>query len=130
MSGSVRRIEVTGPARPATAWERYADLDAWPTWAPQIRSVESDGRRLALGRAGTVHVVGGLRVPFVVTAVDDLRLTWSWIARVGPVALTLHHDLQDAGDVTVAGLVLEGPTLVVGAYGPLTRGPLARLLRP
>ena len=130
MSGSVGRVEVTGPAPRAVAWERYADLDAWPTWAPQIRSVETDGRRLATGRSGTVHVLGGLRVPFVVTAVDAGRMTWSWIARLGPVALTLHHDLDPAPDGgTVAGLTLEGPALLVAAYGPLTRAPLTRLLR-
>ena len=130
MTGSLRRVEVGGPVGADVAWERYADLDAWPTWAPQIRSVEADGRRLAVGRAGTVHVVGGLRVPFVVTAVDADRATWSWIARVGPVTLTLHHDLVAAPDGrTVAGLTLEGPALVLATYGPLTRLPLARLLQ-
>lgn len=130
MASTVRRIEVTGRAPAAVAWERYADLDAWPGWAPQIRSVTADGPRLGVGRAGTVHVVGGLPVPFVVTAVDDERRTWSWIARLGPVALTLHHDLTQTPDGTVAGLTLEGPGLVVATYGPLTRVPLARLLRP
>lgn len=130
MGGSVRRVVVTGHARPGVVWERYADLAAWPTWAPQIRRVEADGPRLAVGRSGTVHVLGGLGVPFVVTAVDhDLR-TWSWIARLGPVALTLHHDLRATPAGTVAGLVLEGPALVVATYGPLTRVPLARLVRP
>lgn len=130
MSGSVRRVRVSGPATRAVAWERYADLDAWPSWSPQIRSVVADGRRLAPGRSGTVHLVGGLRVPFVVTAVDAGRATWSWIARVGPVALTLHHDLASGPDGrTVAGLSLEGPTLLVATYGPLTRLPLTRLLR-
>jgi hypothetical protein len=130
MSSAVRRVEVTGRARPATAWERYADLARWPTWAPQIRRVEADGPRLAVGRTGTVHVVGGLRVPFVVTAVDDGLMTWSWIARVGPVALTLHHDLVPAGSGTTAGLAVEGPGLVVATYGPLTRAPLTRLVHP
>jgi hypothetical protein len=131
VGGSVTRVEVVGPATRAVAWERYADLDVWPTWAPQIRWVAANGRRLAPGRSGTVHVVGGLRVPFVVTAVDAGRATWSWIARVGPVALTLHHDLAVAPDGrTVAGLVVEGPALLVATYGPLTRLPLARLLRP
>ncbi|MGI3784584.1 MAG: SRPBCC family protein [Janthinobacterium lividum] len=129
VGGSVRRVEVAGRAGPAVAWERYADLAAWPTWAPQISDVEADGRRLAVGRRGTVHVVGGLRVPFVVTAVDHELRTWSWIARLGPVTVTLHHDLAPSADGTVAGLVLEGPTLVVATYGPLTRLPLARLVR-
>jgi hypothetical protein len=121
-------VEVVGAARPSVAWERYADLDAWPTWAPQIRTVHADGRRLARGRSGTVHVVGGLAVPFVVTAVDETRRTWSWIARLGPVTLTLHHDLSPAPEGTVAGLTLEGPRLLVSTYAPLTRAPLSRLL--
>jgi hypothetical protein len=128
MTSSLRRVEVSGSVGADVAWERYADLDAWPTWAPQIRTVEADGRRLGVGRTGTVHVVGGFRVPFVVTAVDSHRLTWSWIARLGPLTLTLHHDLRRVPDGTTAGLVLEGPTLLVAAYAPLTRAPLARLI--
>jgi hypothetical protein len=130
MSSAVRRVEVTGRARPGTAWERYADLTLWSGWAPQIRSVEADGQRLAVGRSGVIRVVGGLGVPFVVTAVDADLMTWSWIAHVGPVALTLHHHLSPAPRGTTAGLVLEGPPLLVAAYGPLTRLPLARLVRP
>lgn len=129
MSTTVRRVEVTGPALTTAAWERYADLSLWRTWAPQIRSVEADGARLAPGRSGTVHVLGGLRVPFVVTAVDEQRRTWSWIARLGPVGLTLHHDLSPALDGTTAGLTVEGPGLVVALYAPLTTAPLERLLR-
>lgn len=130
MTGSLRRVEVGGAVGADVAWERYADLDAWPTWAPQIRTVEADGRRLAVGRSGTVHLVGGLRVPFVVTAVDPVRLTWSWIARLGPITLTLHHGLRRVPEGTTAGLVLEGPTLLVAAYAPLTRAPLTRLVSP
>ena len=129
MGGTVRLVEVIGGSAPEVCWERYADLDAWPGWAPQIRSAEADPRRLALGLTGTVHVLGGLRVPFVVTAVDPVRRTWSWIARLGPVALTLHHDLAPDGSGTRAGLTLEGPYPVVAAYAPLTRVPLSLLVR-
>ncbi|SEQ98560.1 SRPBCC family protein [Microlunatus flavus] len=125
---AVRRVEVTGPARPVVAWERYADLDAWSTWAPQIRGVDADGTRLAVGRTGVVRALGGLRVPFVVTAVDEPTMRWSWVARVGPVVLSLHHEVAPADGGTRAGLVLEGPTAVVAAYAPLTRIALARLV--
>jgi hypothetical protein len=128
--GTVRRVEVTGAARPPVAWQRYADLDAWASWAPQIRGVEADGRRLAMGRCGTVRVLGGLGVPFVVTAVDELALTWSWVARLAPLALTLHHDLVPLGTGTRAGLVLEGPAPLVAAYTPLSRLALSRLVAP
>lgn len=130
MGAAVRRVEVVGRARPDVAWERYAVLAAWPRWAPPIVAVEADGPRLAQGRTGTVRSLGGLPVRFVVTAVDEAARTWSWIARLGPVVLTLHHDLTPARGGTRAGLVLEGPALVVAAYAPLTRIALARLVRP
>jgi hypothetical protein len=41
-------LHVTGDADPATAWERYADLDAWTQWSPQIQRVDT----------GPVHDVG------------------------------------------------------------------------
>ena len=129
--GTVRRVEVSGSARPVVAWERYAVLDAWSSWAPQIRGVDADGTRLVRGLTGEVRVVGGLRVPFVVTDVDERAMRWSWIARVGPVVLTLHHDVAPARrgrQGTVAGLVLEGATPLVAAYAPLTRLALARLV--
>ena len=130
LRGAVRRVDVTGTARPAVAWERYADLDAWATWAPQIRGVEADGTRLAVGRHGVVRALGGLRVRFVVTAVDERSLRWSWIARIGPVSLSLHHEVAPDPRGTRAGLVLEGPGPVVAAYAPLTRIALARLVGP
>jgi hypothetical protein len=34
-------MHVTGKADPATAWQRYADLDAWTQWSPQIRRVDT-----------------------------------------------------------------------------------------
>lgn len=126
--GAVRQVEVTGPARAVVAWERYAVLDAWTSWAPQIRAVEATGPRLERGLTGVVRVVGGLRVPFVVTAVDERSMRWSWIARVGPVVLTLHHVVAPGPSGTVAGLVLEGPAPLVAAYAPLTRLALARLV--
>jgi len=128
--GAVRRVDVTGAVRPAVAWERYADLDAWPTWAPQIRGVDADGRRLAVGRRGVVRALGGLHVRFVVTAVDERAMRWSWIAWVGPVSLSLHHEVAPDPRGTRAGLVLEGPGPVVAAYAPLTRIALARLVAP
>ena len=130
MGSSLRRVEVTGAVRPDEAWRRYRELAAWSSWAPQIAGVEADGDTLAVGRQGTVRVLGGLRVPFVVTAVDPSSRTWSWIASLGPVRLTLHHDVLPDPRGTRAGLTLEGPGLLVAAYAPLSRLALARLVRP
>ena len=130
MGSAPRRVEVTGRVRPVVAWQRYLDLGAWSTWAPQILGVDADGPALALGRHGRVRVVGGIRVPFVVTAVDPRAMTWSWIATLGPVSLTLHHDVGPDPRGTRAGLSVEGPAVVVAGYTPLARLALARLVRP
>ena len=34
-------LHVSGDADPAIAWERYAHLDAWPQWSPQIQRVDT-----------------------------------------------------------------------------------------
>ena len=130
MRPGLRRIEVTGSATPVLAWSRYADLGAWSTWAPPIVGVDADGAALAVGRHGSVRVVGGIRIGFVVTAVDPEAMTWSWIASLGPVRLTLHHDVGPDPAGTRAGLTLEGPAPVVTGYAPLARLALVRLTRP
>ncbi len=125
-----RRLEAHGPVDPATAWERYAEIAAWCTWSPQIRRVEADSARIAPGTTGVVHALGGLRVPFTVTTVEEAARTWSWVVRVGPVGLTLHHAVhpQDGGAGTV--LVLEGPAVVLLGYAPVAWLALRRLVAP
>jgi hypothetical protein len=106
-----------GDAAPEEVWRRYADLDEWRAWAPFILAVESPGRELAAGLAGTVTAVGGLRVAFEVLAVDAPARTWRWRARLGPVALVLDHEVTarpSGGCVTV--LVVSGTPAVVLAY--------------
>jgi hypothetical protein len=126
-------VRVTGPVAPARAWERYADPARWAGWAPQIRRVVLDGAggaRIAPGLRGRVHGPAGLRVDFVVTAVDEAARTWSWTARLGPVRLHLDHGVAADPRGTATTLVVDGPAPVVLAYLPVTRLALRRLVRP
>ena len=126
-------LSVRGAADPATVWERYADTRAWSSWAPQISRVElpgADGHRIAPRLRGRVHVVGGLRVPFEITAVDHEAMTWSWRVRVGPVTMGLVHRVAAHGGGTRTTLDLDGPLPVVAGYAPLARLALRRLVRP
>ena len=125
---TTRRLSAVGTAEPAVAWERYAVIDAWPTWSPQIVGVETAAERIALGVSGRVHVVGGLRLPFAVTAHDEQARTWSWVVRLGPVAMTLNHEVhaEPRGSGTV--LVMEGPDPVLLGYAPLAWVALRRLV--
>jgi len=125
---ATHRLAAAGPAEPAVAWQRYAEVAAWPTWSPHIVSTEADAEQIAPGVTGRVHVVGGLRLPFTVTAVDAPHHRWSWVVALGPVALTLHHEVRDhpLGSATV--LVMEGPRPVLLAYAPLAWVALRRLV--
>jgi hypothetical protein len=69
-------LSQAGEASAERAWNRYADLDEWSRWAPFIAAVEAPERALAVGLAGTVVSVGGLRVGFEVLAVDAAARTW------------------------------------------------------
>ncbi|WP_433800809.1 SRPBCC family protein [Actinomycetospora sp. CA-084318] len=112
------------------AWERYADLDAWPRWAPQITGVTAPARRLVPGLEGVVRAAGVVHVPFTVLAVDEVARTWSWRVRVGPVRLVLQHGVDPDGDGSRTWLVTEGPALVVAPYTPVALVALHSLVRP
>jgi hypothetical protein len=130
-------LRATGPLPAAAAWERYADLDRWSHWAPQISGVSVNGaghRRLRTGLRGTVRAAGVVHVPFEVVAVDEAARTWSWRVRVGPITLHLDHGVEDprADDGPDVGartwLRTTGPAPVVLPYVPLALVALHSLL--
>ncbi|MFD0052807.1 SRPBCC family protein [Streptomyces sp. NPDC127168] len=122
-------IHAVGPIDADTAWQRYTRLDAWASWAPQIRYVHADRRLLAPGLTGQVESVARIKVPFRVEAVDDERRTWSWRVKVGPVRIRLHHEVHASEGGCRTDLTMNGPGLVLAAYAPLARFALRRLVR-
>jgi hypothetical protein len=116
-----------GPASAALVWQRYADPALWAGWAPQIRRVDTAATRIAPGVTGTVHGPLGVRVAFVVTAVDEAARTWAWDVTLGPLRLRLRHGVEDGG---ATWLTVDGPALVVAAYLPVARIALQRLVTP
>ncbi|MFF7966553.1 SRPBCC family protein [Streptomyces sp. NPDC007903] len=123
-------LRASGAACPDTAWERYASVDQWASWAPHIRTVHCVARRLRPGMSGTVESVAGIRAAFVVEAVDGDRRTWTWRVRLGRVQLRLHHEVQPQGPGTTTSLTMHGPRLVLFTYAPLARLALHRLVQP
>ncbi|MEJ2888940.1 SRPBCC family protein [Actinomycetospora aeridis] len=130
-------LRATGPLPADAAWERYADLDRWSHWAPQISGVTvaaGQGRRLHAGLQGAVRAAGVVHVPFEVLAVDEVARTWSWRVRVGPITLHLDHGVEDprADDAPGVGartwLRTTGPAVVVVPYAPLALIALHSLL--
>lgn len=126
-----RQLAVVGAVAPAVAWERYAVLANWPSWAPLITGVEAGGPALVPGLTGIVRGPAGLRVVFEVDAVDAAARTWAWTVRSGPVTLRLGHEvLARPGGGTVATLDLEGPLPVVLGYVLPATAALRRLVAP
>lgn len=126
-------VTARGSRPAASAWERYADLDQWARWAPQIRGVDTDGpRRLTPGLTGRVRGPVGVGVNFVVDAVDEPARTWAWTVTLGPLRLRLHHEVHAQGPQDGAGSVtllrLHGPLPVLLGYAPVTRFALHRLV--
>ncbi|MFH9011614.1 SRPBCC family protein [Streptomyces sp. NPDC017943] len=123
-------LHATGRASPEVVWERYACLDRWPAWSPQIKAVHCPERRLTAGSSGTVESVAGLRAVFGIETVDREGRRWSWRVRLGPVVLRLRHDVRAHPRGSTTTLAMDGPRLALLAYAPLARLALHRLVRP
>lgn len=124
-------MRVSGAAAPDVAWERYAAPAAWPSWSPQIRSVEATGARIVPGMTGVVHGPVGILVSFEVLTVDEAQRRWSWRVHAGPVTLDLDHAVLDgAAGGCETRLDATGPALIVVAYLPVATLALRNLVRP
>jgi hypothetical protein len=122
-------LHATGPRAPGEVWDRYLFLDRWPEWAPQITGVDCPSRVLTAGAPGRVRGPLGVRVPFVVDAVDPVARSWSWTVAVGPVRVRLEHWVTDGPDGgTTTGLRTTGPVPLVLAYAPLAQWAIRRLV--
>ena len=129
LTPTIRTIGASGSASPEITWQRYAELAQWSSWAPHIIGVEAEGTYLRIGLTGVVRLVGGLGVPFTVTAVDHSAMTWSWIARVAGLALTMTHTVVTTAGGSASTLVMEGPEALLVAYTPVAQIALMRLVR-
>ncbi|MEP6799844.1 MAG: SRPBCC family protein [Lapillicoccus sp.] len=129
-----RTITVSGHASPAEAWERYAVPARWREWSPPISRVETTGTRIVPGLAGVVHGIGGIRVNFLVEAVDEDARTWRWRARLGPLEIVLDHGVAaGVGGSGGAGgsstwLTVAGPPLAALIYPEIARISLRQLV--
>jgi hypothetical protein len=112
-------------------WERYAVPTSWPDWLPQITGVDLSTPRLSAGAKGKLHAPMGVSIPFTVDSVDEQARTFAWTIRIGLLKLRLEnwvHDGEDGG--AVAGMRVNGPGPLVGAYVGQAQASLERLVEP
>jgi Polyketide cyclase / dehydrase and lipid transport len=122
-------LRASGDAPVELAWERYARPELWSQWSPQISRVDIEADRIGVGLRGTVHGRLGLRVGFLITAVDEPARRWAWRVYLGPLALTLRHRVDAEPNGSSTSLTVSGLAPVVVGYAPLARLALANLVR-
>lgn len=125
-----RELRVSGGAAADVVWQRYLRPQLWSTWSPQILGVDCADDEIRIGTTGVVRAIAGVKVEFVVTAVDADSLTWSWTATL-PFGIRMHldHCVYAAPVGCNTGLVVDGPASVVLGYLPVARLALGRLVR-
>ena len=123
-----RTISVDGRADPATSWARYQSTARWQEWAPQIREVDPPAATLRPGLRGTVVGPLGLRVAFVVDAVDADNRSWTWTVRLAAIAVRMHHLVRATSTGSRTSVTMTGPWLICLAYPPVARCALRRLV--
>lgn len=120
-----RLIEVDLPVDVETAWQDYADPQRWAGWAPHLTGIDYPFATLTAGTTGSVHGPFGVPVPFTILRVEAPR--WDWRVDVGPLRLTMTHDLHQTSTGCRATLAMRGPAAVLAAYAPMARYALSRL---
>jgi uncharacterized protein YndB with AHSA1/START domain len=111
--------DIEAPA--SVLWELLVNPQRWPSWGPSVvRAVVDDGD-LRLGSRGVVTTVGGLRLPFEITAFEP-GTRWAW--SVAGVPATDHTVEPLASDRCRVGF---GAPWAVAPYLAVCRSALARL---
>lgn len=125
------RVEAVGDAPIEKVWRRYTEPDLWAFWAPQIRKVTSTGeagRPIRPGDRGRVLGPAGIRVPFLILAVDDQDRTWRWRVGLRRLSVTMDHGVEDNHGSTRAWVRIHLPGPVAWPYAPVARLALTRLV--
>ena len=126
--GGPLRLSADGSAPVDEVWRRYTTPSQWSAWAPQIRGVDHPPGRVVAGGAGVVRGPLGLRVPFVVEAVDDGALRWAWMPGVDPVRVRMRHGVDPGRRGSSAWVEIAAPQPLALAYAPIARMALRRLV--
>ena len=123
------RVSVAGPAPVETVWQRYIQPALWPTWSPQIRSVEYEYETLRPHTKGVVRTFGGIGIPFTIEDVIAADRTWTWQVEALGLRLHLAHGVLPHTGGSETWLEVTGPPLVSSVYAQTARLALHRLVR-
>lgn len=80
------------------------------------------------GDRGTVVGALGVRVGFIITAVEPGQLQWAWRVQALSRSVRMEHGIDPAGPGSTAWVLIHLPTPLVALYAPLARRALRRLV--
>lgn len=121
----VRTFEVDAPR--AQAWDHVARIEAWPSWARHIRSIEMSGP-LGPDATGLIRLRNGIRSRFRVTEFEAGNC-WTWEGPFLWIRIRYDHEF-DAVDATRTRITFRvlGEGAALGTLGRLFAAIYARNL--
>jgi carbon monoxide dehydrogenase subunit G len=122
-SATVKRVfEVDAPLE--EAWQRLAEVERWPEWAPHITSVTvSPPGELGPTSSGALQIKRLGRNTFRMS-VWEPPVRWEWVGGLAGVRIYYDHRFESAGP---AATRLEWLVALHGPLAPLIRPVFARV---
>ena len=122
-SATVKRVfEVDAPLE--EAWQRLAEVERWPEWAPHITSVTvSPPGELGPTSSGALQIKRLGRNTFRMSVWEPL-VRWEWVGGLPGVRIYYDHRFESSGP---AATRLEWLVELRGPLAPLIRPVFARM---
>jgi uncharacterized membrane protein len=113
-------VEIDAPA--TTVWERFVDVERWPTWTASVtRIVPLDGPGIVVGNRFEIKQPRLPNVVWEVTEVDP-GISWTWRQRSPGATTSASHELvAQAGDRTLVKQRIDQRGPIGVAVGLLMR---------
>lgn len=115
----------------ALAWDHFAEVENWPSWARHIRSVvKSPPGPLCAESQGALRLSNGVKTAFRMAEFEPLR-HWKWVGRFLGAEISYDHIFTESGpEQTTMRFVVDAEgwsvPLVGGVFGRIYRRNLDR----